>query len=102
MDEGRYLAVEDRQLLRLDHLGILKLGREVYAVEGGLVGFTRVESVYLILNTNDLQRQVRFNIDLPLIYVHPSLLHITHYLDLIPRHPRGCFCLHHYLSLIQP
>ncbi len=102
MDEGRYLPVEDRQLLRLDHLGVLQLGREIYAVKGGLVSFTRVESVYLVLNTNDLQSQVRFNIDLPLIYVHPSLLYITHYLDLIARHSRGCFCLNHYLSLVQP
>jgi hypothetical protein len=105
MDEGRDLTVEDSQLLRLYELRVLELGGEIYAVKSCLVGFTRIESVDFILNSNDLQGHVWFNIDLSLVYVHPSFLHIPHYFDLvtlIPRHTRRSLALNLNLSLIQP
>jgi hypothetical protein len=104
MDEGRDLAIEDSQLLGLYELRVLELGGEIYAVKSCLVGFTRIESVDFILNCNDLQGHVRFNIDLSLVYVHPSFLHIPHYFDLIPlipRHTRRSLALNLNLSLIQ-
>jgi hypothetical protein len=104
MDEGRDLTVEDSEFLRLNDLGVLELGGEIYAVKSCLVGFTRIESVDFILYSNDLQGHVRFNIDLSLVYVHPSFLHIPHYFDLvtlIPRHTRRSLALNLNLSLIQ-
>jgi hypothetical protein len=104
MDEGCDLAIEDSEFLGLNELRVLELGGEIYAVKSCLIGFTRIESVDFILNTNDLQGHVRFNIDLPLVYVHPSFLHIPHYFDLvtlIPSHTRRCLALNLNLSLIQ-
>jgi hypothetical protein len=105
MDECCDLTIEDSQFLGLYELRVLELGGEIYAVKSCLVGFTRIESVDFILYSNDLQGHVRFNINLPLIYVHSSFLHIPHYFDLvtlIPRHTRRCLALNLNLSLIQP
>jgi hypothetical protein len=105
MDKCCDLTIEDCEFLGLYELRVLELGGEIYAVKGCLVGFTRIESVDFILNSNDLQGHVRFNINLPLVYVHPSFLHIPHYFDLvtlIPRHTRRSLALNLNLSLIQP